>query len=305
MKICSFFSSATEIICELGLGDQLVARSDQCNYPPAVQKLPTAVQARIKSDTLSSKKIEDAVNEITAKGEPHYLVNTRLLNRLRPDLIIADELCAVCAPSHPQLKTTLDTLDYEPSVTILNTANFEAVFETISQIGEVTGTRKTAEAIVTRLRLQVQKVRDRLKGVTDRPRVFCMEWLDPIWVAGHWVPEMVQMAGGEDGLGRPQGKSYRVSWDEVLKYKPEVIFVMPCSFKMERIMKEGKTISHLPGWKDLPAVQENRVWALESDYVHRPGPRLVKGLEIMASLIHPEHFETPQPSEAKRLTGHE
>lgn len=301
MRVCSFFASATELLYALGAGRSVVGRSACCDYPAAVRRAPIIVRSRIASQRRSSREIDDAVASLSRRGEHHYEIDVARLKRLKPDLVVTQQLCSVCASSHAEVLEAIRQLPHPPRAVAVNARRFEELFASIDALGEAIGRARQAGALRQRLRRAVEMIRRRVRQTRARPRVWCAEWLDPLMAAGHWLPEMVAMAGGHDGLGRAGEDSVRVAWEEIRRYDPEVILVMPCSFSIARTVKEFPLLRARPGWEALSAVRTGRVFAVETGYVHRPGPRLVTGLRLMAALFHPERFPAPPAASAKRL----
>ena len=304
MRICSLFSSATELLCALGAGRTIVGRSERCDYPPSVRRAPIVVRSRIASERLSSRGIHEAVETLRRRGEHQYDINVSLLKRLAPDLVVTQELCNVCAAGHPEVLEAVEQLSQRPRTISVSARRFDELFTSIRTLGEATGRTKHAARLSATLRRQVEAIQRRVKQARTTPRVWCSEWLEPLMAAGHWIPEMVAMAGGVDELGRPGEDSARIAWDEVRRYDPEVIIVMPCSFSMARTVKEFPLLTARPGWAALSAVKTGRVFAVNTAFFHRPGPRLVKGLGVMAALFHPERFPAPPTTHARVLLRH-
>ncbi|MBI3312025.1 MAG: cobalamin-binding protein [Candidatus Omnitrophica bacterium] len=304
MRICSLFSSATELLCALGAGRAIVGRSERCDYPPSIRRAPIVVRSRIASDRLSSRGIHEAVEALRTRGEHQYDIDVALLKRLKPDLVITQELCNVCAAGHPEVLEAVERLQQRPRTIAVSARRFEELFESIRTLGQAIGRTKQASALSAALRRQVDTIRHRVKLARTTPRVWCSEWLEPLMAAGHWIPEMAAMAGGTDTLGRPGEDSAQVAWDEVRRDDPEVIIVMPCSFSMARTVKEFPLLTARPGWTSLSAVKAGRVFAVNTAFFHRPGPRLVKGLGVMAALFHPEQFPALPTTHARALLKH-
>lgn len=301
MRICSFFSTATELLYALGAGRSLVGRSERCDYPPAARSKPVVVRSRIASDRLDSRGIHDAVQALRTRGEHQYEIDSRLLARLHPDLVVTQELCNVCAAGHPEVVEAIRQLPKTPNAVSVSARRFEELFDSIDVLGQATGRVRQAKALNARLRREVRRIQQRVAQATAHPRVWCCEWLDPLMAAGHWIPELVAMAGGVDGFGRPGEDSQRVAWDDVRRFDPEVILVMPCSFSIPRTVKEFPLLSRLPGWRAVSAVRAGRVLAVDGGYFHRVGPRLITGLQILSALFHPSRFPAPSRRHAKPL----
>ena len=285
MKICSLLPSATEILFALGLGDQVAGVSHECDFPPEARSKPVLIKSRI-SHTESAAAIDRQVREFLARGESLYSVDFELLSEIEPDLIVTQDLCHVCAATPDDLGAALAHLQRQPRVVTLNPHSLADVCADIRAVGEATGCAEQASAVVAEFESGVANVERSVAGL-DRPCVLCLEWLDPPYVAGHWVPEMVERAGGIDVLGHEGKPSFRVDWEAVSATRPEVILIMPCGYTLAAAQNELRDLPLPPGWNDLPAVRDGRVFAVEaSGYFSRPGPRLAAGLEILAGAIH-------------------
>jgi iron complex transport system substrate-binding protein len=294
MRICSLLPSATEIVCALGLMGDLVAVSHECDYPPQVAGKPKASNSLLVTAKMSGGRIDEIVSHHVDAGGSLYKLDEEMLHRLKPDLILTQELCHVCAVSYDEVKSACRVLEGNPRVVSLEPHNLEGIFDSIRLVGELTGRFEEAERLVEGMRLRVEEVHSRTRDVAYRPRVFCMEWIDPPWVGGHWIPELVQLAGGLDGMGRLGEASRRVAWEEILEYAPEVFVAMPCGYDARRAAREAEALSNYPGWQRLPAVKAGRVFAVDgSAYFSRSGPRIADGVEILASVIHPELVKSP------------
>ena len=302
MRICSLLPSATEIVYALGLGDQLYGVSHECDYPPEVAAKPTLIRSAIDQSSLSSLEIDQAVMERLRSGEGVYTIDQDLLRQAEPDLILTQELCDVCAVPYSEVKRAVDQLVSRPRLLPLSPSLLGDVLQDISRVGEATGREEQAGFLVRRLRERIDRVTARTATAAERPATFCLEWADPLYVAGHWIPEMVEMAGGIDGLGGKGKPSVPIEWERVVIYAPEVVILMPCGFDVERAVREMPLLTRLPGWLDLPAVRRGQVYAVNATaYFSRSGPRLVDGLELLAKILHPELFPGAIPGEAARL----
>lgn len=284
MNIVSLLPSATEIVCALGLSDRLVGISHDCDYPPEILTRRVLSDA-IVTPAMPSERIDTAIRTQVHTGKSVYHLDGAILAALEPDLILTQELCRVCAPSFSEVRKAARMLEGRTNIVSLEPHGLEDILDTIAEVGALTGTMPAARDLVTRLRGRIERVR-RLPAPEPRPRVACLEWLDPIFIAGHWVPEMVGLAGGSDGLGRERQESVIVEWDRILAYAPEVVVVMPCGFDIARTHEEIVLLTERRGWRDLPAVRAGRVYLTDaSAYFNRPGPRIVRGLEILADLV--------------------
>jgi iron complex transport system substrate-binding protein len=296
VRIVSLLPSATEIVCLLGLGDQLVGVSADSDWPvDIVEKLPVLNTVSIDTDSMSSSEIDAAASANGHAGASLYHVKPDLLGELKPDLILTQEICEVCAVSRKDVELAVTALGYTPRVMSLSPVSLDQVLEDIGVVARVAGLGESAAFSAEQpLRERLERVRARAADL-PRPRVFCMEWLDPPYTAGHWMTEMVEIAGGRDELGTPGGPSRRVAWQDVLAYSPEAIVLIPCSLTLERVAAEFELVRALPGWADLPAVRTGRVFAGNTQLFSRSGPRLVDGVEALARMLHPEQFSEPLP----------
>lgn len=293
MRICSLLPSATEIVCALGLADDLVAISHECDYPQEVLLKAKATSSLLETVKMSTGKIDETVSHHIKTDGGLYKLDEELLRRLKPDLILTQELCHVCAVSYDEVKSACRVLEGDPRIVSLEPHDLEGIFQSIRLVGDLTGRGREAERLVSDMRSRVEEIHSRTLNVAQRPKVFCMEWIDPPWVGGHWIPELVQLAGGYDGMGKAGEASRRVEWESVLEYAPEVFVAMPCGYDARKAAMEAEKLSSYPGWEGLPAVKEGRVYAVDgSAYFSRSGPRIVDGLEVLASVIHPDLVRT-------------
>jgi iron complex transport system substrate-binding protein len=290
MRIVSLLPSATEILYALGLGDAVVGVTHECDYPPAAAKKPPLIRPRVDPHAAPAE-IDRQVRELVDRGESIYAVDAELLASLAPDLIVTQDLCHVCAASPDDLATALTRLQKQPRVLSLTPHSLDDVWQDVIRAGEATGTTLAAETLVAELKTTVRGVESAVKTVAYRPRVLCLEWLDPYYVGGHWVPEMVAKAGGEDVLGRAGEPSFRVSVDDIAESRAEMILVMQCGYGAARNAAEFRKTSLPQSWNKLPALREGRVFAVDANsYFSRPGPRLADGLQLLAHLFHPDSF---------------
>jgi iron complex transport system substrate-binding protein len=301
MRICSLLPGATEIAYLLGLGDQIVGVTHECDYPHEAKQKPVVVRSVIDSSQLSCPEIDRRVGELLQAGRGLYSIDEAAFLASGPDVILTQGLCDVCALDYDDVVKAAQRLPHMPAILSLNPHSLSDVLEDIARVGAATGRETAAEALVQDLRRRIDAV-----GIREpeyRPRVVCLEWFEPLYVAGHWVPELVTLAGGFDPLGRKGEPSFKIEWQSVLDAKPDVILLMPCGFDVRRAVKESTPLRNLNGWNDLPAVKTGNVYALNgSAYFSRPGPRLVNGLEILARIIRPEQAGwSAAPTEAAKI----
>lgn len=298
-RIVSFLPSATEMACLLGLEDKLVGVTHECDYPTSVGQKPVVVRSAIDVERLSEAEIDKAVSDRLKTGLSVYQVDEVLLKRLAPDLILTQNLCQVCAPSGNEVTQTLNALANRPQILWLTPRSLADIADNLREIGKATGSLEHAEQWITEGFAKLDEIKARAAQAATRPRVFCMEWLDPVYCSGHWVPEMVRIAGGVDELSREGRDSVRITWDDVLAWAPDVLILMPCGNHLDKVIQLAPKLQSLPKWEELPAVRDGRVYAVDaSSYFARPGPRVIQGTELLAHLIHPDIFPWAGPEDA-------
>jgi iron complex transport system substrate-binding protein len=299
MQICSFLPSATEILYALGLGNSVAGVTFECDFPPEAAKKTVVVNTNLAHD-LTSAEIDHDVNEYSSHGESLYRVDMQKLEAIKPDLIVTQELCDVCAISTSYVAKAVHQLSSRPQVLSLTPHALEDVLKDILRVGEATARDAEARELVSSLRERIAKVGEMTK--IQRPTVVCLEWLSPPFNGGHWIPEMIALAGGVDPLGRLGKDSYRMEWDQVLRVDPDVVLVMPCGHNLERSVEEYHATQFPEAWKQVKAVRNGRVYAVNaSAFFSRPGPRLVTGLEIMHSLLQDDRPQEPLANSWTRL----
>lgn len=300
-RIVSFLPSATEMVCALGLANRLVGITHECDYPPEVRGKPVVVRFADSLEGCGPREIDEIVRERLRSGASFYEADERLLRKLAPDLIVAQDLCQVCAPSGNEISRVLRTLPRSPEILYMTPKRLADIFENLRELGRVTGREWEAERLIAQGQARLMGVERIVHRLASRPRVFCMEWLDPIYCSGHWVPEMVELAGGHEGLGRNGLDSVRILWQAVQEWSPEILILSPCGSHLPRVLDQAPCLFAYPNWQGLPAVRTGRVYAVDaSSYFARPGPRIVDGVELLAHLLHPESFSWRGPMDAYR-----
>jgi iron complex transport system substrate-binding protein len=305
MKICSFIPSATEIVYALGLGENLCGVTHECDYPPEAKLKPVVIRSILDTARMSQSEIDSKVVESMTHGHGLYTIDKELLTRVTPDVVITQELCDVCSVSLRDVLSTVASLSQTCRVISLRPRGLDGVLEDILTVGEACGAPTAAQRLASSLRQRIQTVRERAAQLPRR-RVFCVEWFDPVFASGHWVPEMVEISGGHDSLGIAGQDSRKIPWERVVDYDPEVLILMPCGFDLERTLGDIHVLKRNDGWGSMRAVRDGEVFATDgSSFFSRPGPRLVDGLELMSKMIHPEEFGNDmQPGKAARLEMH-
>ncbi len=293
-RIVSFLPAATEITYALGAGADLVGRSHECDYPPQVRLLPVVSKPALPLEGLSQKEIDSAVAAHLATGESLYQVDEVLLDELQPDIVFTQDLCQVCAPSGNELSRALREMSHPPQVLSLTPRNLAEIADNILAIGEATDRKEAAQQLVKESRDRIDAV---IAAVREAPprHVSFLEWTEPLFCAGHWVPEMVLAAGGEDPLGQPGADSQRITWDDVAASEPEMLIVAPCGYGL----KEAIAVA-----SRLPRTTEAEVYAVDANaYFARPGPRVAEGVELLAHLFHPDRFAWPHQHQPWKRIG--
>jgi iron complex transport system substrate-binding protein len=295
MRIVSLLPSSTEILYALGLGDSVVGVTHECDFPPGAAQKPALIKPRIDPHAPPTE-IDRQVRELVGRGESIYAIDADLLASLKPDLIVTQDLCHVCAASPDDLATALTRFQTPPRILTLTPHSLNDVWEDIVRVGQATDKAQEAEALIAGLTNRVARVESVAAQISHRPRVLCLEWLEPLYVAGHWVPEMVARAGGEDVLGKPCEPSFTVASEEIAKANPEIILVMLCGYNAARNTAEFHAMQIPKSWQRFPAWRERKIFAVDANsYFSRPGPRLADGLEILAHLLHPDLFSGELP----------
>lgn len=294
MRIVSLLSSATEMLFALGRGDQILAVSHECDWPIAATHLPRATRSRIDSRQ-SSTAIDDQVRHFVTSGQPLYELDEPLLRQLRPDWIITQAQCDVCAIRLADVLKLRDECPelHDSRVLPLNPLSLDDVLSDILRVGEAVGANSQAETLVREYRQRIDRVRNETKQLAaqERPRVLCIEWIAPLMPAGNWTPELITLAGGKCGLATAGKHSRYATWDEVVHFDPQVILVAPCGFNLPRTLMEAEQLPRVSGWQQLTAVREGNVFAIDGNALfNRSGPRVIESLELLAQLIHPERF---------------
>ena len=283
-RIVSFLPAGTEMVHALGAGGELVGRSHECDYPSSVQTLPVVSRPSLILDDASPETIDRAVADQMKSGDTLYRIDEVLLRDLRPDVILTQNLCRVCAPSRDELTRAVRKFQLQPEVLFLTPRNIAEIIENIVTVGRAIGRPDEAESLVRNHDERLGKVRAAVAKAPTR-RVVFLEWTEPLFCGGHWVPEMISLAGGEDPLGRPGEDSVRMDWDDVAKAKPEMIIVSPCGYRLDRAAELARK---------MPRISDATVYAVDANaYFARPGPRIVEGVELLAHLFHPDLVSWP------------
>jgi iron complex transport system substrate-binding protein len=306
--IVSFLPSATEILFKLGINNELVGVTHECDYPSQAKTKPRVINSSFDASTISSKEIDDKIVELFSNGKDIYVVNDKILKELKPDLIVAQGICEVCSPFTKEIKRAISILGYNPQVLILDPRTLSDILDNIYEIAKNVGKIKEGQNLVKSLKDKINEIKkiNELKNNKEKiSRILCLEWIDPFFTAGHWVPEMVKIAGGINGLSKSKEQSRRTSLEEIIKFDPDKIILMPCGFNIDRTIKEYKntTLNINQEWNNLRAIKNNEIYVVDArSYFSKPGPRTIIGIEILTKIISPnefEHIKIPENSYVK------
>ena len=290
-RIISLLPAATEIVCALGLEQNLVGRSHECDYPESIKALPVCSEANFE-DGMASLEIDNKVKELLTDALSVYAVKREQIKALSPDVVITQAQCEVCAVSLTEVEQALDNyLDKETRILYIQPNSLDDIFNNITEIANALNAEAEGADLVERLQERVDIIKHKLKFITDKPQIDCVDWLPPLMVSGNWVPELVEIAGGNPILAVKGRHSPYVEWDDIRAQDPDIIILMPCGFSMDRTLKEVDLMLQLPGFNELKAVKNNRFYIADGNqYFNRPGPRIVDSIEILAEIINPKQF---------------
>ena len=287
-RIVSLLPSSTEMVCALGMGERLVGVSHECDYPAEVVGLPILTEPKLDPSG-TSRAIDDRVRQLVQDGLSVYRLKTDLLHDLKPDLIVTQDQCEVCAVSVSEVERAVQSLlASDVALVSLSPQRLGDIWYDMQGLAQALGQDEQAEDLLRALKKRVWKVEQRTRHL-ERPRVACLEWLDPLMASANWVPEMVEIAGGTYDLAAAGDHSPTLSWDSLLEARPEVIVIMPCGFPIAQSQAELPILTAHPDWQRLPAVQAGRVYIVDGNaYFNRPGPRIVESIELLAEMLHPQ-----------------
>jgi iron complex transport system substrate-binding protein len=303
MKIASLLPSATEIVCALGLEENLIGITHECDYPPQIAGKPPLTASRISHQTMTSAEIDHAVRSQLDGHGSIYNLNTELLAELKPDLIITQELCEVCAVSYKTVERAARMYVAGAQVVSLEPNTIEDIFSNIETVGELCGVAEKAVEVVTGLRARLERLREKSARAETRPKVFMLEWLEPPFAPGHWIPEQVEAAGGICLLGEAGKKSVTTTYEKIVETAPDCLVLIPCGYYASDILRQLPNTIFPESFCEIPAVKTGSVWALDATaYFSRPAPRVIDGAEILAKIAHPEIFGAPSEREAIRVS---
>ena len=290
-RIVSLLPAATEIAAALGLMDQVVGVSHECDFPSEANQRPRVTHCPIHDAHLPSREVDERVRVALRENGTIYEINEPLLRKLQPDVILTQKLCDVCAVGYGTVVGLAETLPGPPQVVNLEPSSLSDIFDNIRHVAEACGVHECADELITQLSDRIEAVRRRVNRVANRPRCLLMEWVDPPFCCGHWGPELVEIAGGYDSLGRKHQPSVQMDWREVLDARPEIVVLALCGYDVHRARRDYELLRSFPKFDSLPAARRGEIYLVDaSAYFARPGPRIVDSLEILAGILHPEEF---------------
>ena len=296
-KIISFLPSATEILYEIGLDDALKGVTHECTFPIEASSKPQIIYPSFDANSLNSSEIDIIIRNLSGNNKPIFIVDSEKVKEIKPDLIISQNLCEVCAPFSREIQQVISFLGYEPRNLELNPKNICDVFESIILIGQETGNIEKAQHLVNRLAKRIDRIRQKLKNSHignkfEKQKIICLEWVSPFYIAGHWVPQMVELVDGINGIGKSGGLSEIVLIDDIVKFDPDIIIIMPCGFDLDKTLKEATVLNKDKKWNSLKAVEMEKTYVVNANsYFSKPSPRIVAGIEILAKILHPDLFK--------------
>jgi iron complex transport system substrate-binding protein len=303
MKIASLLPSATEIVCALGLENDLVGITHECDFPLTVVNKPHLTASRISHETMSSKEIDHAVRTQLDGHGSIYDLNEKLLHKFQPDLVLTQELCDVCAVSYKMVSKAAKTYFADSQVVSLEPNTLSDILENVKTVGQLCNVSDKANEVVTELENRLNNVREKTKSVQFRPKVMMLEWLEPAFAPGHWVPEQVEIAGGICLLGESGKPSVTITYQQIIDSNPDILVLIPCGYYTSDILRQLPNTIFPSEFQQISAIEKSEVWALDAtSYFSRPAPRVVDGVEILAKILHPKIFGSPFNNEAVRVS---
>jgi len=290
-RIISLLPAATEITAALELMDQVVGVSHECDFPSEANERPRVTHCPVHDGGLTSREVDARVRRALREDGTIYSIDEALLRKLRPDVILTQKLCDVCAVGYGTVARLAETLPGPPKVVNLEPSSLSDIFDDIRRVAEVCGVPERAEKVINQLSDRIESVRTRANQIVHRPRCFLMEWVDPPFCSGHWGPELVEIAGGYDPLGRKHQTSAQIKWQEVVDARPDVIVLALCGYDIDRARRDYEVLRRFPDFNSLPAARQGEIYLVNaSAYFARPGPRIIDSLEILAGTLHPKEF---------------
>lgn len=289
-RIISFLPSATELIYELGAQNQLFGVTHECRFPKDATSKPHVIESVFEPKKMSSKQIDKKVNDLISNGKPIYKIQEVNLKKANPDLIISQEICDVCSAATNEVNDAISILGKKPEVFVMNPHDLQGIINNVKEISKIIDKRNEGNALVKSLKSRIEFFHD--KQILDKPKVLAIEWLEPFFTSGHWIPEMIELVGAENLISKKGDSSRKMTLNEIEKADPDIIILMPCGFNVKRIINEyNKILKTNHRWKNLRAVKEKNIFVVDANsYFSKPSVRTITGIEILGKIIHPEKF---------------
>jgi len=287
-RIVSFLPSATEIIYLLGSQDILLGVTHQCNYPNEAKNKPQVIRSVFNSESMTSLQIEEKIQELSRLQNDVFLINYELLKKIQPDLIISQGLCDVCSPHNKEIDKAIQFLNNKPDTLVLDPHTVDDIIQNVMDIAHSVGKEHKGLEIKDSLIKRIEKIST---SKNKKPKVICLEWIDPLYLCGHWVPQMVEIAGGINGISKIGQRSHKIELSQISQFDPDILIMMPCGFDIDKILGEYGSLQKNHEWNSLKAVQDGMVFAVDAlSYFSRPSPRIITGIEILSKIINPDSF---------------
>jgi len=287
-RIVSFLPSATEIIYLLGSQDILLGVTHQCNYPNEAKNKPQVIKSVFNSESMTSLQIEEKIQELSRLQNDVFLINYELLKKIQPDLIISQGLCDVCSPHNKEIDKAIQFLNNKPDTLVLDPHTVDDIIQNVMVIAHSVGKEHKGLEIKDSLIKRIEKFST---SMNKTPKVICLEWIDPLYLCGHWVPQMVEIAGGINGISKIGQRSHKIELSQISQFDPDILIMMPCGFDIDKILGEYGSLQKNHEWNSLKAVQDGMVFAVDAlSYFSRPSPRIITGIEILSKIINPDSF---------------
>lgn len=287
-RIVSFLPSATEIIYLLGSQDILLGVTHQCNYPNEAKNKPQVIKSVFNSESMTSLQIEEKIQELSRLQNDVFLINYELLKKIQPDLIISQGLCDVCSPHNKEIDKAIQFLNNKPDTLVLDPHTVDDIIQNIMDIAHSVGKEHKGLEIKDSLIKRIEKIST---SKNKKPKVICLEWIDPLYLSGHWVPQMVEIAGGINGISKIGQRSHKIELSQISQFDPDILIMMPCGFDIDKILGEYGSLQKNHEWNSLKAVQDGMVFAVDAlSYFSRPSARIITGIEILSKIINPDSF---------------
>lgn len=290
MKIVSFLPSATELIFELGAGDELVGVTHECTYPEQAKLKPRVINSVFNPETMTSLQIDEKITDLAKTGQPIFTVHEENIKKAQPDLIIAQGTCAVCSAYTNEVNRALEILENRPLIEVLDPHSVDDILSSVETVAKKIGRGSEGKNLIQSLQKRINHIKS--KQYSNKPKVLCIEWVEPFFTSGHWIPQMVEIAGGQNLVSKTGEHSRKMTIDEVVSADPDIIVMMPCGFDAKRTITEcTKSLRTNPKWQNLRAIKNQKAYAVDANsYFSKPSIRIVTGIEILVKIIHPEEF---------------